>query len=110
MLDSSRPNGRHGGGWVERVSARGYAYKVWVPAVPRIADQFLQCVVYVYPDLRSAEAGESIGGTGFLVGIPLSGFENVHSIFVVTNAHNIRNGGRVVRLNTSQRRDRHDRG
>jgi hypothetical protein len=71
-----------------------------VPAVPRISDEFLECVVYIYPDEQRAFAGEAIGGTGFIVGIPVEGFPNAASTFVVTNRHNIERGGRAVRLNT----------
>jgi hypothetical protein len=69
--------------------------------VPRIADQFLECVVYIYPDVALAEAGESTGGTGFLIGVPLNGFGNAFVLFVVTNWHNIHRGGRAVRFNTN---------
>jgi hypothetical protein len=68
--------------------------------VPRISDEFLECVVYIYHDEPRAYAGEAAGGTGFLVGVPVEGFLNAASVFVVTNRHNIERGGRAVRLNT----------
>jgi hypothetical protein len=73
--------------------------KVEVPAVPRISEQFLDCVVYIYRDEQRAFAGDAIGGTGFLAGIPVEGFAHAASVFVVTNKHNIERG-RAIRLNT----------
>jgi hypothetical protein len=68
--------------------------------VPRIDDGILECVVYIYPDIPSAEAGAAAGGTGFLFGAILSEQPLKSIEFVVTNKHVIDNGGRVVRINT----------
>jgi hypothetical protein len=67
--------------------------------MPRISEEFLDCVVYLYRDEQRAFAGEAAGGTGFIFGIPLEGFPNAASMFVVTNKHIIERG-RAVRLNT----------
>lgn len=61
----------------------------------RIADQYLQCVVYIYPDEQSARDGKWTGGSGFLVHSELHG-----GTFVVTNKHVIdKMQAPVVRLN-----------
>jgi hypothetical protein len=70
--------------------------------VPRIPDNLLDCVVYMYPSEAAAQDGERTGGSGFLVGIhipfeiPPKGF----LICVVTNRHVIDRGSMVVRINT----------
>jgi len=68
--------------------------------MPRISDFILDCVVYLYPSRRAAEAGEtrSGGGCGFLVAMPLS-IPGYVLIYVVTNSHVIASGSRVVAIN-----------
>jgi hypothetical protein len=68
--------------------------------MPRIDDGILECVVYIYPDVPSAEEGQAAGGTGFLFGAVLSEDPFKTLTFVVTNRHIIDNGGRVARINT----------
>jgi len=73
--------------------------------MPRIHDRFLDCVVYLYPDRPRAEAVESAGGSGFLVGISLGisplQERDFFTIVVVTNHHVVYEGGnRTVRVNT----------
>src|SRR6266853_5343887 len=87
------------GGWIERTSSLGQAYYVWDWAVPRINDQYLECVVYLYPDVPKAEAGESFGGSGFLVGLPIPSIENRVAVVVVTNQHVAANQNGAVRVN-----------
>lgn len=53
----------------------------------RIADEFLQCVVYVYPDQPSAQEGKQAGGSGFLVRPTWITHDKIDGIFVVTNRH-----------------------
>lgn len=54
----------------------------------RIADEFLQCVVYIYPDERSASEGKWAGGSGFLVHTVCNGTaQRIDGLFVVTNRH-----------------------
>jgi hypothetical protein len=78
---------------------------VWEFAVPRIRDEFLECVVYLYPDRPAAEAGRRAGGSGFLVAIPLGFSNNIQqdwvTTIVVTNSHVINNGNTTIRINTT---------
>ena len=74
----------------------------------RIADAFLQCVVYIYPDERSATEGDKAGGSGFLVRPTWAERQGSEDIFVVTNRHvietmkdpflrvNLKSGGLVL--------------
>ena len=63
--------------------------------MPRIPDTYLDSVVYLYPSEASAQDGDRIGGSGFLIGIhipfqtPPKGF----LICVVTNKHVVDEGG-----------------
>src|SRR2546426_1085457 len=55
--------------------------------MPRIPDQLLNTIVYLYPNMDAARAGEAAGGTGFLVAVlsevkPKEGY-----VYAVTNAH-----------------------
>lgn len=69
--------------------------------MPRIQDDFLDCVVYLYPTAEDAAEGRSAGGTGFLVGVPFARVENRCFLHLVTNSHVVREGNSsVVRLNT----------
>ena len=90
-----------GAHWVTKTSSRGHPYYLWNWAVPRINDQYLESVVYLYPDLPKAEAGESFGGSGFLVGLPIPGIENRVAVVVVTNRHVAANHNGAVRVNTA---------
>jgi hypothetical protein len=96
-----------GGHWVTQCSSRGHPFQVWVFAVPRIRDEFLECVVYLYPDRPAAETGRRAGGSGFIVGIPL-GFSDIIqqdwvTTVVVTNSHVINNGNTAIRINAIDR-------
>ena len=65
--------------------------------MPRIARRFLDCVVYIYPDEKSAASDEGFGGSGFVVARRVgAGYQT----FVVTNRHVIEDSlDPVVRLN-----------
>jgi hypothetical protein len=65
--------------------------------MPRIPDQLLRSVVYLFPDQASAEAGTGSGGTGFLVALEDAHFSY---LYVVSNIHVVRSGGRTLRINT----------
>jgi hypothetical protein len=101
------PRGRSVGGWADAgVSSRGNPYKLWVPAMPRISDEFLECVVYLYPDRGSAEVGQRAGGSGFIAGAALGVFEGIRqedwaAPIIVTNSHVVRNENTAVRINTT---------
>jgi hypothetical protein len=68
--------------------------------MPRISEDYLDCVFYLYPDEARAKHGESIGGSGFLVAIPFQDFPEKCVIYAVTNRHVIDSGSTVIRLNT----------
>jgi hypothetical protein len=85
----------------------------------RIADEFLRCIVYIYPDEGSAAEGKWAGGSGFLVHSAWSdGHRMLDDNFVVTNRHvihemgepfirvNRRDGGIAV-IRTNRNRWRH---
>ena len=89
------------GSMVPRRSARGHLVHVWEPDLARIRDEFLDCVIYLYPDRSSAEAGEGIGGSGFLVGVQSIGLpQNFWFLYAVTNKHVVQNGATALRLST----------
>ena len=66
----------------------------------RISDQFLDCSLYIYESMQTAESGTPSGGSGFLVGVPLLANPAEFQLYVVTNRHvieKLRNP--VLRLN-----------
>lgn len=68
--------------------------------MPRILDEYLDCVVYLYPSEVDAEDGMRVGGSGFLVGVPSKGLrQNFWFLYAVTNKHVIKNAT-TLRLNT----------
>ncbi len=68
--------------------------------VPRISDNILDCTVYLYPSAGEARAGEAVGGSGFLIGMP-SKHEGWYHGYIVTNSHVIREANSpVARLNS----------
>ncbi len=86
---------------VTRYSSRGRPYEIWAP-MPRVPDEFIDCVVYLYPDLACADSGAPLGGTGFVlktVGVRDPSIEFFH---VVTNKHVIARGHTTVRFNTHE--------
>ncbi len=94
---------RYAGGYELRYSARGYPYRVWKKPVPRISDDILDSVVYLYPSVTDAEAGEKAGGTGFLVGVPSGVHEGVTYQYAVTNRH-VTSGRKFSRYQTQHAR------
>jgi hypothetical protein len=74
--------------------------------VPRIPDQWLDSVVYLYPDEDAAKRSERAGATGFIVSVPPEDpggimRKDLGHHYVVTNAHAIENRQSVVvRINT----------
>lgn len=67
-------------------------------SVPTIPLEVLDCSIYMYGSEKAAERGEQAGGSGFLVVVPLPGYE-AGTIHAVTNAHVVANGFRAIRLN-----------
>jgi hypothetical protein len=65
--------------------------------MPRMAKQFLDCVVYIYPDKAAADADEAFGGSGFVVARHVKGG---YQTFIVTNRHVIdKIPNPIIRLN-----------
>jgi hypothetical protein len=93
---------RYPGGYELRYSLRGHPFYVWKKPMPRIDDQILDSVVYIYSSEYDAKEAASPGGSGFLVCIPYEGYDNQGTLYVVTNRHVIYKAGAspVVRLNT----------
>ncbi len=88
------------GHWVTGRTSCGeeYHYVVWEHPVPRIQDEFLKTAIYLYKNRADAEASHYEGGSGFLVGYV--GLHNrILQVYGVTNAHVIRDGFSVIRIN-----------
>ena len=67
--------------------------------MPRISDQILRSIVYLYPSEAEAWAGERAGGSGFVAWI--EGEDEAGHYYVVTASHVVREGGSpVARFNT----------
>lgn len=67
----------------------------------RIDDSFIESVVYIYPSETDAADGEAVGGSGFLLGVPLENNTNRRLIYCVTNLHVVANmPNAVIRINT----------
>jgi hypothetical protein len=69
--------------------------------MPRIKDDILDCVVYLYESVDEAKAGKNIGGSGFIISVPISIPQLNRSAnfrYIVTNRHVIQEGAFVVRL------------
>jgi hypothetical protein len=83
---------------VERLASDGTLFRLLERTLPRIPDEFLDCVVYLYPSESDAKNGTRVGGTGFLVAVPE---ENIPGgcAYVVTNDHVAVNAG-AIRFNT----------
>ncbi len=66
--------------------------------MPRIPDQLLNSVVYLFQDEKHALSGDGAGGTGFLIDY-VDG-EGKLSSYVVSNIHVVGNGCTTLRINT----------
>jgi hypothetical protein len=85
---------------VRRLSARGTPYTLLERIVPRINDQNLDVVFYLYSSRDEAERGESVGASGFFVSVESKARPNAGYLYAVTNRHVIEKGRLVIRLNT----------
>src|ERR1700688_1447608 len=65
----------------------------------RLPDYMLDAVVFIYPSKAAADEGEESGATGFIIGMPSKARPEKGHIYIVTNEHVIRHGGKVARLN-----------
>jgi hypothetical protein len=88
--------------WVEYRSSLGHAYYLREPRVPRIFDEFIASVFYLYPSQDAAEQGRSAGGTGFLTSISSTTDPREKYTYAVTNKHLIDDIYPVIRLNTKE--------
>jgi hypothetical protein len=68
--------------------------------VPRIEDELLDSVIFLYPSEDHARMGTKNGGSGFLVGQPSGRYADMVHLYAVTNSHVINGGCPIVRLNT----------
>jgi hypothetical protein len=68
--------------------------------VPRIDDQFLECVLYLYPSVEAADKGERAGGSGFLVAVESKIAPGLSFSYAVTNRH-VAAESPVIRINTN---------
>ncbi|MGI9102680.1 MAG: S1 family peptidase [Terriglobales bacterium] len=69
--------------------------------MPRIDDDVLDAVIYLYPDADAAECGERTGGSGVIVNVPFGRFPAWVVPYAVTNSHVIREGkSPVIRCNS----------
>jgi hypothetical protein len=89
------------GSWVTRYSwPNRMAYQVWERSVPRIADSYNDCAVYIYQSMLDARIGEHFGGSGFLCHVPFQTNTNWSELYVVTNWHVVKKAKTpVIRLN-----------
>ena len=89
----------HRGQWRPRLLKNGLEVPAWDAPMPRIADEILESVFYLYPSFQAAEAGEHAGGCGFFVLVPFDRGPKNH-LYMVTNKHVIDRGGLTARINT----------
>jgi hypothetical protein len=86
--------------WCRRYSAYGQLYFAKVRPMPRINDEALGCVLYLYRSVEEAHDGAREGATGFLVGVQSERHAERIFLYAVTNAHVLNEGALVLRLNT----------
>jgi hypothetical protein len=55
--------------------------------MPRISDEFLGSVAYIYPSVATAKRGEHIGGSALLAACRLSDESPYAQLYVITNRH-----------------------
>lgn len=85
---------------IPAISTGGTPYvrqiEVGMPSLPQV---FFDSVFYLYPTVDAAKKGQSFGGTGFIVGVPLG--HDRFLFFAVTNWHvAVKGGCSVIRVNT----------
>jgi|SRR5260370_13801303 len=68
--------------------------------MPRIDDNILLSVIYLYSSVEAAQNGDRCGGSGVLIGVKSPRFPELSYKYAVTNSHVIREGcSPVIRLN-----------
>jgi hypothetical protein len=69
--------------------------------MPRLNDEMLNCVFYLYRSRAAAETGEEAGGTGFWAAHISHKVTNLSIIYAVSNKHVVATSGcSVIRVNT----------
>lgn len=88
---------------IEKRTYLGYPYVVWVKPMPRVNDDLVRIVVYLYPSEQSALDGGEAGGTGFIVRFQTA---VTWYDYAITNRHNVRPpySATFVRVNTLNKR------
>ena len=66
--------------------------------MPRIQDEYLATAIYLYRERHDAEQNSHLGGSGFFVGY-VDMHNTIIHVYAVTNAHVIRDGFTVIRIN-----------
>src|SRR5437879_3529717 len=90
---------------VEHRTSSGGVVKSWRQRVPRVPEDLIRSIVYIYPTEDAARANKPFGGTGFLVGMPGVTEEDWNAsgswtYYIVTAAHVVvGKGARVARIN-----------
>jgi hypothetical protein len=84
-----------------RFTTSGHRFFGWKRGtMPRVANDFLDCVFYLYRSREAAEHGEQAGGTGFWVNYAPPGLINAYVVFAVSNKHVVADtGASLIRLN-----------
>lgn len=75
-----------------RTSMCGFPYVTWETYVPRLRQEWLDSIVYLYETVDQARAGERIGATAFIASVPpedpeLDAMGAFGHHYVVTNRH-----------------------
>jgi hypothetical protein len=66
--------------------------------MPHIPSEWLDSVIYLYPSVPQAQAGERYGGSGFMVSVPAASTPGLSHVYAVTNSH-VTAGATVIRMN-----------
>ena len=69
--------------------------------MPRLSDDFLDCVLYLYRSTHEANEGINPGGSGFLLAVPSEIIPHGKFIYAVTNCH-VLAAADVLRLHTQE--------
>src|SRR4051794_30517980 len=93
-----RPDLRPEGRWTITVVDENVTRLVWEPPVPRVPDEILESIFYLYPSQQAAEDAEQAGGCGFFLNYPFE-HENRNHLYAVTNRHVISSGNWTFRVN-----------
>ncbi len=72
--------------------------------MPRIDEQYLNSVCFLYPSKAEARKGTKYGGSGFFISAPSKTRKCLH-YYIVTNKHVIDGGNLTVRLETTDGKD-----